>query len=134
MKRVIRANVFETNSSTSHSVIIMTEESFKKWKEENGSFIYSRSSYWDPFEELAEDERPEDGGIYSENEVRAFIKRIGEDYAEDDYSSFEKFAEEYHFYSYEGWFYDEYLESDTSEYKTPGGESIVVCCKYGNDY
>ena len=35
MKKVIRNGVFETNSSTQHTCVIMTEEQNKKWEEEN---------------------------------------------------------------------------------------------------
>lgn len=38
MKRQIRQNVFETNSSSVHSLTICSEEDFKKW--ENGKLVY----------------------------------------------------------------------------------------------
>ena len=38
MKRQIRQNVFETNSSSVHSLTICSEEDFKKW--ENGELVY----------------------------------------------------------------------------------------------
>ena len=40
MKRQIRQNVFETNSSSVHSLTICSEEDFKKW--ENGELAYDK--------------------------------------------------------------------------------------------
>lgn len=42
MKRQIRRGVFETNSSSVHSLTIVMEDEYKKW--ENGELIYDR---WD---------------------------------------------------------------------------------------
>ena len=38
MKRQIRSNVFETNSSMTHSLTICTEEEYNKW--ENGELLF----------------------------------------------------------------------------------------------
>lgn len=40
MKRQIRRGVFETNSSSVHSLTIVMEDEYKKW--ENGELIYDR--------------------------------------------------------------------------------------------
>lgn len=121
MKKVIRNGVFETNSSTCHSVIIMTEEQNKKWEKEN-LYYYSGSRYYNPFKELPEDKQPKAGSLYTKDEVLEFYKLIG-------YES----EEIYDFISYEDWCNSEYLERDTNYYTTPGGEKIVVKCKYGYD-
>lgn len=42
MKRQIRRGVFETNSSSTHSLTMCTESDFKKWL--NGELVWSRWS------------------------------------------------------------------------------------------
>lgn len=40
MKRQIRRGVFETNSSSTHSLTMCSEEEFEKWK--NGEILFDR--------------------------------------------------------------------------------------------
>ena len=54
MKRQIRRGVFETNSSSCHSLTMCTQSDYDRWK--NGELIYE---YWDgkliPIDELDDD-------------------------------------------------------------------------------
>lgn len=54
MKRQIRRGVFETNSSSCHSLTMCTQSDYDRWK--NGELIYD---YWDgkliPIDELDDD-------------------------------------------------------------------------------
>lgn len=54
MKRQIRYGVFETNSSSCHSLTMCTQSDYDRWK--NGELIYD---YWDgkliPIDELDDD-------------------------------------------------------------------------------
>lgn len=129
--KVIRRCVFETNSSTSHSVIIMTAEQNKKW--EDGLYYYPGHDYWDPFKELPEDKKPVQGKFYTQDEVIEFHRLQGYIY-DPDVSDKESFIKEMDdFITYDSWMDDEYLETDTHSYTTPKGEEIVVHCKYGRD-
>ena len=142
MKKVIRKNVWETNSSTSHSCVIMTEEQHKKWEEEN-LYYYKRNAW--VFEKLLPDERPQVGCLYTQDEVLSFYelteyKYNPEDYNEDywdeneEFEAKDNFIREFDdFISYNS-FNNEYLEYDETEYTTPGGEKIIVSCLYGTDY
>ena len=58
--KVIRRGIWETNSSMTHSCVIMTAEQNKKWEEEV-LYYYPVHDYWDPFKELPEDEKPVPG-------------------------------------------------------------------------
>ena len=74
MKYVIRRCVWETNSSTSHATVIMTEEQSNLW--EDGTlnlYYYKKSRWWDSFENVAEDDRPQDKCFYREDEVLKFL-------------------------------------------------------------
>ncbi len=138
MKRVIRKEIFESNSSMSHSVVIMTAEKSKKW-EELDLYYYNQSEYYDPFKDILEDMRPIGGELYTEDEVLKFLELCDCHYDpkgwEDD-GGLNQFIREcdYGFISYDMWSDNEYLETDSTTYTTPGGEKIVVYCKYGADY
>jgi len=139
MKRVIRKCVWETNSSTSHSTVIMTADQYKRWEEEN-LYYYPPNKWYDPFEKLSEDQKPVGGCLYTQEEVLQFYKLAGYEEYDPNYYGEEEFTEDDYiremgdFIGYGNWSEDEYLENDTNYYTTPGGEEIVVCCKYGNDY
>lgn len=140
MKRVIRREVWETNSSTSHSVVIMTAEQHKKW-EEGDLYYYSHPTWYDPFEKLLKDKKPQSGAFYTQDEVIEFYRLQGYEYDPEAgyYDTDEENKDEFiremgDFYGYDSWHNDEYLEFDSETYTTPSGEEIVVECKYGNDY
>lgn len=65
MKKVIRNCMFETNSSTTHSVIIMSLDKSKKWKNEK-VYYYNERESWNIFRDLPEEQRPKNGDfLYS---------------------------------------------------------------------
>lgn len=142
MKTVIRRCIFESNSSTSHTVVIMTEEQNEKWKEED-LYYYPYHDWYDPFKKLPENQKPKSGCLYTQDEVLKFHKLQGyepnpEEYDEDEFESEEDMKDIFikemgDFIKYTQWFEDEYLETDENHFTTPGGEKIVVCCKYGRD-
>lgn len=104
--RVVRRGVFETNSSSVHTLTICTVEEYKKWM--NGDVYFYEEHWrddpiWVPADEMPEDITPEE---YEEAGYRTY----------DDY------------------FEDEYLETYEEEYTTPNGDTIVVFGKYGNSY
>lgn len=142
MKKIKRRGVFESNSSTSHTVIIMTEEQSKKWEEED-LYYYPNSHWYDPFKNVPEDQKPKPGCLYTQDEVLKFHKLQGyepnsEEYVDDEFESEEDMKDIFiremgDFFKYSQWSDDEYLECDTNYFTTPGGENIIVHCKYGRD-
>lgn len=139
MNSVTRRCVWETNSSMTHSVVILTAEEDERWGKES-LYYYDKSYWYDPFENLSDHQKPEGGRLYSRKSVLEFIRLKGdktqppEDYDEDEREEwFRELFDEYNFISYEDFTEDEYCENDTNYYTTPGGENIVVHCKYGRD-
>ena len=142
MRTVIRRCIFESNSSTSHTCVIMTEEQNKKWEEED-LYYYPNHDWYDPFKKLPEDKKPKAGCLYTQDEVLEFHKLQGyepnpEEYTDDEFEDEEDIKDIFikemgDFFKYTQWFEDEYLETDENHFTTPGGEKIVVCCKYGRD-
>ena len=134
MKRVIRKCVWETNSSTTHSCTIMTKEQSDLW--EKGNVYYYEINWWNSFEDLPKEEQPINGMFYSQDEVLKFLEKIDCHYDpkefEDDVTQFIKECD-CDFMSYGMWKDDEWLDCDANTFTTPGGEEIVVYCKYGRD-
>lgn len=139
MKKIVRRCVFETNSSMTHSCIIMSEEQANKWM--NGDIYYCTIKWYNPFRDLSESSRPKYGQFYTLKEVLEFYEKLGYDIKDYNFTGNEEEALELfmkkviknNFITYEQWMNDGYLECDQETYTTPGGENIVVYCKYGQD-
>lgn len=136
MRYVIRRNVWESNSSTSHTCVIMTEDEYNRW--ENEELYYYKDNVW-LFDNLPEDKRPKTGCLYTQDEVISFYDLTEYKYKLFNYEEYDDPKDQFikemgDFIGFDSWINDEYLESDCERYVTPNGEKIIVCCKYGNDY
>lgn len=122
MKRQIRRGVFETNSSSTHSLTMMMKSDYERWEKEN-LYLFKGYTYgWDF-------DKPIDGHFYTKDEAIKFTKRykyydendgLGESLRDAGFISWDD----------EG---SEYLESFYSEFTTPSGETIVAFGEYGYD-
>ena len=117
MKEQIRESVFETNSSSTHSICICAKSQYDAWK--NGEFYYN---VWD--DEFA---------------TKAFVDTKVK---EGGFDADEPFSDEGEFRRDElGWFSaDEFFDWDyqtqetyTEYYTSPSGDEIVVFGSYGYD-
>lgn len=122
--KTIRANTFETNSSSTHSMIILTEEEYDKL--ESGELYLNNN----------------DEVITKEEAKNIFLKHMNEDkYEYDNDLSFEEniknYLDEFEYYSseypqsLETWKEEDELESDTNIYISPSGDKLKIICKYG---
>lgn len=103
MKEVIRRGIFETNSSSVHSLTMCSDDEYSKWI--NGEVYYDRweHKFVDKSEEI-EREREEDG-------------------RSTEYLTYEEFND---------WEYLEY-ETFDGEYTTESGETVHAFGYYGHD-
>lgn len=114
MKRQIRREVFETNSSSVHSITMCLESEFEQWK--NGELLWDR---WN-------------GGLTSRDEAIADLKEDNEiDWADEE-------ALKMLFRDEGMWTYDDFInnydfETYVSKYTTANGEKIVTFGYYGHD-
>ena len=126
MKKV-RALVFETNSSSVNSLAVFTQEAFEKLKNKN--YVY------EPFYKdgviTAKDIVSRDEAIAEA--TQSDIKYGGHGPDLDDPDDVEDFLREYEWCSFEEMMSSEYLEVDTNDIVTPGGEELVIVNKYGYD-
>lgn len=112
----IRPTTFETNSSSTHSLIMCADDDYKDWI--NGR-AYLCISWYTP-----------EGVTYSCEEDEFYPAEEVDRMFREEMSSYER--EEF-FATFEEYFDDEYLETFDEEYKTKHGEIVHAFGKYGYD-
>ena len=117
MNRKIRRGVFETNSSSVHSLTMCSAEEYKKW--ENGEVLY-----WRERDKFATKEE-----IIAELKTESWYSNAkwdDEDYVNDIFSDEGvKTCEEY--------FENYYFETFRQHHTTPSGDEVVAFGYYGHD-
>ena len=104
----VRQGTFETNSSSTHSIVIVEDDQLKKW--ETGELLYV----------------PEKDEFLNKTEAEKYLKELGK---EDDniwWGRKPLTCDEY-FESYND------LTCDETTYTTTKGEKIHIFCRYGYD-
>ena len=130
MKRQIRRGVFETNSSSTHSLTMCTEAQFDDWK--NGKLLYD---VWDEkFVEanvLTEQDK-EDAKREYESKKSDFWKEWDQLTDTEKSNWYDRYVREHRRSSdrgcqtYEEWKYYGDLNYFIDTYTTPGGEKVVA--------
>ena len=127
--KTTRKGVFETNSSSTHSISIFDDSDFKKFQK--------GELFWDP---------NTDSLITKEETKEKIIKNLTtyDDYKLEDLedltikelleldvvkdNSYE-YPQDYNSFSE-----PDYLEVDYASHTTKSGDKIIIFCKYGNNY
>ena len=114
-----RLGMFESNSSSTHSMIIGMEDDFKKW--EKGELLYSRYNKQ---------------GFYTKEEAINILKENSW-YKDIDFNTInpeelKEYLEDEGFIDWD-WLDNDELEHDYNEFVTPSGEKICMTCRYGWD-
>jgi hypothetical protein len=124
MKRQIRRGVFETNSSSTHSMTMMMKSDYEKWHNENLYLFDGWTFGW------AKEDAPKEKMLYTKDEAIAFMKKNR--YYKDADSIDDEMLREEKFISSddEG---SDYFESFYEEFTTPSGETVVAFGEYGYD-
>lgn len=123
----IRRGVFETNSSSTHSITIAPESDFNKWK--NGD-VYLNDGWWSSSEDpnkdktfLTKDEAINLLGSYE------YYKR-NEDLNDMNDEELNEVFGDWDIYTFEN-YWDDYLEDYETHYTTEHGDDIIVFGQYG---
>ena len=131
MKQQIRRGVFETNSSTTHSLTMMMKDEYDRWTKEE-LYLFDGYSNWFP-----KDCCPKVGSLYTRDEVIEFLKAYDKkyDHGISDYEDEDIFYEartnnDFKLADDE----NEYLEDYYKEFTTPNGDTVVAFGEYGNEY
>lgn len=115
----IRRGVFETNSSSTHSITMCTNEEYQKFLK-GELYISECNDKLLSLEQIKED-------------FEQANKEWKENHENDLYENIEQYMDCECIKSYVDWEEDDYLESYISNYTTPNGEEIIAFGKYGYD-
>lgn len=120
MKRQVRRGVFETNSSSTHSLTMMMKSDYDRWHKEQ-LYLYEGGYGWDF-------DKPDKNQLYTKDEAVKFTKM--NKYYKDEDEIDDEILRDAGFISWddEG---SEYLEGFYQEFTTPSGETIVAFGEYG---
>lgn len=133
MKEQVRRGVFETNSSSTHSITMCLESEYDKWL--NGETFLRTWDYG--YSDLDESQRPKKGKFYTKDQVIEFLKLKGyseEELNLEDQNKMEEIFSEEDFLSI-----DQYNETANcyeefeQKYSLDSGENIVAFGYYGYD-
>ena len=120
MKKQVRRGVFETNSSSTHSLTMMMKSDYERWHNEK-LYLYEGGYGWDS-------NKPVKDHLYTKDEVVEFAKN--HEWYKDEDEIDNEMLRDIGFISWddEG---SEYLEGFYKEFTTPSGETIVAFGEYG---
>lgn len=127
MKKQIRRSVFETNSSSTHSLTMCLKSDYDKWT--NGELLlYTGWGYGYP-----KDYQPKENHFYTKEQVIEFEKTSKYPPSDDmdwDSEEAEEHLRERDWCTYENYDSD-YLEWFEDTFTTPSGETVVAFGQYG---
>lgn len=114
MKQLIRLNTFETNSSTTHAMVICEgDEQNKLW--EDGDLYVDWSN-----------------NLYTKEElIKEFKKEKGLKSDDIDEDEFDDWLHDADYRNYYTWYKE--LVQDTTTYTSKSGDKIYIHCAYGFD-
>lgn len=122
----VRPDSFETNSSSTHSMVMAMRSDFDKW--EKGELFYCDYFPWGADKSLEK----KDSNFYTREEVDAIMASMKKTCEDDNKDAYEEYRRD-HFQTYDEWCDTDYLEFAEDSITTPDGETIDVICKYGYD-
>ncbi len=117
----VRQGVFETNSSSVHSIAICTKNEFNAWR--NGE-LYKNDGWWG--NSISPLKRKD---FLTYDEAMELIASSFDYRPRGESEDISEYLEKYEIYDYENW--GSYYETDVTNYTTPHGEEIVAVCYYG---
>lgn len=116
--RQIRRGVFETNSSSTHSLTMCSEEEYDRW--EKGELVLVDS--WSV-----------DENFITREEAINFVKEEGDfdDVDMSDKQEVDDILRDYEYISYDKYWDNDELEGFEDSYTTPSGEKVIAFGLYG---
>jgi hypothetical protein len=135
----IRRNVFETNSSSTHSITMCSQSQFDDWKAGKVLFDYWKEVFVKAKEMTEEDKEAARDEYKKLYECQSYYKKW-EDLSEDEINKwYNRYYSENRDYdnddlkTYEDYFHSYDLETFTKVYTSESGDRIIAFGKYGYD-
>lgn len=129
MKKQIRRGVFETNSSSTHSLTMCLKSDYDKWT--NGEVWLFKGSGWS----YSDENKPKKNHFYTKDKCISFLKSSkyppDKDMDWDDEERLTEYFRENEFYDSD--YQNDYLEWFEDEFTTPSGETVIAFGEYGYD-
>lgn len=121
MLRSVRFNVFETNSSSTHSLTMVSKEDYDSWK--NGTMLFSDGDF------VTKEKAIED--LKNDNWFKQYNPNF--DFATADDDDIEDVLRDNDYYTYDRFWDDKSEEYETYSrtYKTNSGDEVVAFGYYG---
>ena len=130
MKKQIRRGTFETNSSSTHAIVMCMESDYDRWQECN-LYLFTGSGWYYP-----DNNKPKKNRFYTREEAIEFEKTdkyAREDVNWTDEDEVNEILRESEFYDYE-YFWNEYCgdyECYEETMTTPNGDRVIAFGYYG---
>lgn len=135
MKRQIRRGVFETNSSSTHSLTMCSEEEFEAWKRGEVLFQEWGSENFVSVNKLSDYDKKKASEDYDENkdDFQKDWKDLSDEAKQKYYA---KYAKEHDIVDEDAKTYEQYmnegdLETFVQRYTSKNGDKIVAFGEYG---
>lgn len=137
MKRQIRLGIFESNSSSTHTICICSEEEFDKWKK--GELIYD--DYYEkfvPVKQMTDEEIDQALKEYYDYNIKGDFCKEYKDLTESEKRMIKEKVDKFngtkqYGTTYEEWLYSSNLETYAKHYTSEHGDKIVIFGEYGYD-
>lgn len=114
--KTIRRGVFETNSSSTHSVTIMNKEDYDRWKNENLYYNFDKEVFFTHDEMIQK--------YLVDHELTEM----------DNEDSFDEWLRDWEISTSNEYLKNTSLEVDVTEHTTKSGDEIIIICKHGYNY
>lgn len=140
----IRKNVFETNSSSTHTLAICTEDEYKDWQDGKLLFNKWRETFVKNSIKITKQDREEAERCYTQYKGKYYKDWSELTDAEREEYTYNHIAQQRRqekslSFEEDGLTYQEFmqncnndgLETETSHYTSPSGDKLVITCAYG---
>lgn len=127
MKKQVRRGVFETNSSSTHSLTMCLKSDYDKWTK--GEVLLFKGSGWC----YDDSNKPQKNHFYTKEECINFLKSSKYPPSDDLNWNDDRVVIEYFRENefYDGEYTNDELEWFEDEFTTPSGEAVVAFGEYG---
>lgn len=119
----IRQSIFETNSSSVHSITMVLKSEYERW--ENGEVLHNGKNWWNKMGELVSREK---ALAWLRKEYPYAFDPDDHRYIEDESELLEAFD-----FTTPEQFYDNDYETFYDDFTTPSGETVVAFGYYGEN-
>lgn len=125
--RQIRHGVFETNSSSTHSITMCLKSEYDQWK--NGEMFFDRWGHKFVTKDVVDQQIEE----YRKEFLKHYPDYVqGDEKWDAEFEDWIRYDKQY--YSYREYRDDLEYETYSDTFTTPSGETVVAFGYYGNDY